>query len=308
MNVAEAIDRACAEVGIRPPRAYKHGQWAKCDTLEGKSGKGDGRVNVDDLKVTAFNWKLGQSATIWLKNRDSLTHAEKRQFAERRAKDEADQRERAARAAYVAEILIGAAKLGPHPYLVRKGFQSEHVLVVPRAAVIEIGGQYLVPDGAREAILLQARHDHHITSAQLIWEDGTKKFLAGGEMGGASHRISRGSETWLCEGFATGLSLRAALKALNRSATVLCCFSASNIATVARSVDGKCFVAADNDKPLEQFGGKGTGEHYAEASGKPYLMPLVVGTDFNDMHMSDGIFAVQRSISAFLRSVRSQPH
>ena len=214
MKTGEAIDQACAAVGIKPPRSYKHGQWAKCDTLDGKSGKGDGRLIADDMKVTGWNWKTGEKATIWLKDRNSLTPVEKKQFAERKAKDEAEHRERTARAAHVAESLIAAAKLGTHAYVARKGFPSEQVHVLPAGAVAEIGGSYLVAGQA--AIVIPARIGTRIASAQLIWEDGTKKFLAGGEMGGACHRLARGAETWLCEGFATGLSLRAALKGLNR--------------------------------------------------------------------------------------------
>lgn len=301
MNVSDAIDQACAAVGIKPPRSYKHGQWVKCDTLDGKSGKGDGRVIADDLKVVGWNWKTGEKATIWLKDRDSLTPVEKHQFAERKAKDEAEQRERAARAAHVAQTLLATAKLGTHAYLARKGFPTEQAHVLPAADVVDIGGKYLVPEGAKTALIIPARIGTRITSAQLIWEDGTKKFLAGGEMGGAVHRLSRGTETWLCEGFATGLSLRMVLKALNRSATVLCCFSASNLATVARTIEGKCFIAADHDKPLEQFGGLGTGEHYAKVAGHPYTMPPDLGTDFNDMLMKQGIFAVQKHIATFIR-------
>jgi putative DNA primase/helicase len=153
-----------------------------------------------------------------------------------------------------------------------------------------------------------ARIDAHVVSAQLIWGDGTKKFLYGGEMGGASHRIASGADTWLCEGYATGLSLRAALWGLNRHDTILLCFSAANIAKVAPAVRGRCFIAADNDAPPkanpDQFGGLGTGEFYARKSGRPYLMPPEQGQDVNDLHTAAGIFAVQRLISNLLREAK----
>jgi putative DNA primase/helicase len=300
MNVQEAIDQACATVGIKPPRSYQIGRWAKTDTLSGKNGKGDGRIIVDELKVVGWNHQTGEHLTVWLK--DDATPAERKQIAERREKDDQERRQKAARAARIASHLVEVAKQAPHPYFVRKGFPNELGLIVAAADVAAIGGEYLV--AGQSAIVMPARIGSRITSAQLIWEDGTKKFLFGGETGGASHRVATGAETWLCEGYATGLSLRAALKALSRQATILCCFSASNVLSVSRSVQGRCFIAADNDKPLDQFGGRGTGEHYAEASGKPFLMPHRVGTDFNDMHMADGIFAVQRAISTFLRTQR----
>lgn len=301
MNVHEAIDRACAEVGIQPPRSYQPGKWAKCDTLDGKSGKGDGRVNVDEMKVTAFNWKLGQSATIWLKDRASLSQVEKRQFAERKAKDEAEQRERADSAARIAQSLLSGAALATHPYFAAKGFPAEQAMCVPAKAVREIAGDYLV--AGERAIVVPARIRASLTSCQLIWEDGTKKFLAGGAMGGAVHRIAKGRDTWLCEGYATGLSLRVALKSLNRADTILVCFSAFNIVAVARSINGRCFIAADHDKPMPQFDGLGTGEHWARAAGKPYAMPPALG-DINDMHMQGGIFAVQKLVSELIRRAR----
>lgn len=122
-------------------------------------------------------------------------------------------------------------------------------------------------------------------------------------MGGAVHRIAKGRDTWLCEGYATGLSLRVALKSLNRADTILVCFSAFNIVAVARSINGRCFIAADHDKPMPQFDGLGTGEHWARAAGKPYAMPPALG-DINDMHMQGGIFAVQKLVSELIRRAR----
>lgn len=302
MNVHEAIEQACASVGIKPPRAYQPGKWAKCDTLDGKSGKGDGRVIADGLKVVGWNWKTGEKATIWLKDRDSLSSVEKRQFAERKAKDEAEAARRAAEAAGKAAQIVEAAKLSTHPYFAAKGFAAEKALVLDAGKIRQIAGDYLI--AGERAVIMPARIGQRITSVQLVWEDGTKKFLAGGEISGSCHRIAKGSDTWLCEGYATGLSLRTALKSLNRVDTVLCCFSASNVAAVAKRIDGRCYIAADHDKAMEQFGGLGTGEHWARVAGKPYALPPEPG-DINDMHMSAGIFAVQKLLAETIRKARA---
>jgi len=302
MNVHEAIDQACASVGIKPPRSFQPGRWTKTDTLSGKSGKGDGRIIVDDLKAVAWNHQTGEHQTVWLKDRKSLTPVERKEYAERKRKDEAEAQRRAGEAARKAAQIVEAAKLSTHQYLAAKGFRDEKCLVADAATVRQIAGEYLV--AGDRAIVMPARFGSRVTSVQLIWEDGTKKFLAGGEIGGSSYRIAKGADTWLCEGFATGLSLRAALKGLRRSDTILCCFSASNLAQVARSVKGRAFIAADHDKPVEQFGWKGTGEHYAEVAGRPYFMPPEQGTDINDFHMEKGIFAVQKLVAEFMRCAR----
>lgn len=301
MTPHDAIAQACAAVGIKPPRSYRHGQWTKTDTLSGKNGKGDGRIIVDDLKATAWNHQTGEHETVWLKDRASLTPVERKEYAEKKRRDEAEARRRADEAASVAARLVNAARSGSHPYLVAKGFPAETMLTIAASTVAEIAGDYMVCGSS--AIVIPAKIGARVTSVQLIWEDGSKKFLAGGVMGGATHRIATGRETWLCEGYATGLSLRAALKAMSRSATVLVCFSAHNMTEIARATDGPCFIAADHDKvPLaDPFDGLGTGEHYARLSGRPYMMPEKLGQDFNDVHVSEGLFAVQRYVKELVR-------
>lgn len=303
MNIHEALDRACSEVGIIPPEAIRYGKWLKTDTLSGKNGKGDGRVILDEARVTAHNWQTGVSATVWLEN--SLPPKEKRRIASQVKQEIERQKDRAYRAAGIASGILQAAAPASHPYLAAKGFREEKALVISADYIRLHAGDYLVPAAGQQAIVVPARIGDRVTSVQLIWENGTKKFLFGGEIGGASHRISKGVDTWLCEGFATGLSVRTALKGLKISATVLCCFSASNIAAVAKQVRGRCFIAADNDKPIEQFNGLGAGEYYARVTGEPYGMPPEITTDFNDMHQRAGIFAVQRSLISIMSGRRA---
>jgi putative DNA primase/helicase len=300
MNLDDAIRQACDTVGIIPPKVTKYGKWVQTDTRSGKNGKGDGRIIVDDLKAVAWNWQTGETATVWLK--EARTDVERRIISQQ-IKDSTREREQAAkRASQIANKLNIGASLTTHSYLKRKGFKDERALVVKAEMVAEIGGKYLVPEGARKAIFIPARIGQVIHSGQLIWEDGTKKFLAGGRIGGTWHRLARGTDTWLCEGMATGLSLRTALKSLNRNDSVLMCFSASNIVIVAaQQTYGRCFIVADNDKPLEQFGGIGAGEHYAKRAGKPFFKPPNIGDDFNDLHQREGVFAAQRLITDFLR-------
>jgi putative DNA primase/helicase len=305
MTLDQAIEQACRDVGIYPPKKTAFGKWINTDTLAGKKGKGDGRVIIQEHFVTAWNWQTGEKSTVSL--RDGLSAKEQRAVAQSVAWSKAKAEKDAARAAGIAISLIASATVATHPYLVAKGFRDEQALVVSASTVREAVGAYIVPPGARQAILIPARRAGKVTSAQLIWEDRTKKFLFGGEMGGASHRIASGVFTWLCEGYATALSIRAALDGLKMRCTVLCCFSASNIVAVARQAQGKAFIAADNDPipKLDPFNGLGTGEHFARQTGLSYGMPANVGEDFNDMHQREGIFAVQRVLTSVMAGRRA---
>ncbi|RDE08368.1 toprim domain-containing protein [Pelagibacterium lacus] len=306
MTLEEAIVEACSSVGVVPPKGrITMRRWVQADTTA-KNGKGDGRLICDEDRVTCVNWQTGDKATVWVKS--EFTPAEKKRFAERRARDRRDDRERAARAASIAALIIRAAKFDTHGYLAAKGFPSGKALVASAEIIGALGGEYLVPAGGRSAIVVPAQIGKRISSVQLIWEDGTKKFLFGGEMSGAFHTVASGRVTWICEGYATALTVCAALRGLNRHDAVLVGFSASNIVKVARAISGRCFIAADHDAPPkvkpEQFGGLGAGEYFARQAERPYTIPPEMGDDFNDMHQSEGIFAVQRVLSKLIREAR----
>jgi putative DNA primase/helicase len=294
----DAIDKACSAVGINPPKRREYGKWLQTDTLSGKNGKGDGRVIINETHVTAHNWQTGENVTVGMggdmDKRDRQKIAKQIEFAKR--KQQADAR----RAAQIAESLVGTARVAGHPYLAAKGFRDEKAMVIAVADVRRIGGDYLVPEpDCTSAIIVPARVESRITSAQLIWENGTKKFLFGGSTSGAVHRLCSGVDTWLCEGYATAITLRTALHGMKVKPTVLCCFSASNIVTVAGHCQGRTFIAAENDKLLPQFGGLGASEFYARKTSLPFGKPLI-GSDFNDLYQQSGIFAVQRCLTSIM--------
>ena len=72
---------------------------------------------------------------------------------------------------------------------------------------------------------------------------------------------------------------------------VTCCFSASNVAEVAKS-RRHALIIADHDNPVAQFDGLGTGEFYARRTGLPWTMAPDLG-DANDLHLSAGLPALQ---------------
>lgn len=184
------------------------------------------------------------------------------------APDDAEERRRAAER---AREMVARCTFSPHPYLARKGLESVSTLV-------DAEGRIVVP-------MRSVTQYGHIQSVQWIDAEGNKRFLPGGAAKGAVYRIGSGTDLWLCEGYATGLSMAAALKTLYWPATVVVCFSAGNLAHIASLLRGRRFVMADNDV-------SGTGERVARDTGLRWVMPAEAGTDANDLHVAVGLRAV----------------
>lgn len=189
------------------------------------------------------------------------------------------ERERALRAARRAAEVVQRARYDVHPYLAAKGFAAEQ-------ALIDTDGRMVVPMRSLRG---------QINSVQWIAADGTKKFLPGGVAKGSIFAIGAGTEQWLCEGFVDGLTLRAALKRLYRSARVVVCFSAGNLAYVAPLLKGPRLIYADNDV------GSQTGERAAKSTGLPWVMSDTPGHDVNDDMRVHGLDYVVEKIRSLLR-------
>jgi putative DNA primase/helicase len=121
-----------------------------------------------------------------------------------------------------------------------------------------------------------------LVGVQTITIDGEKKFLFGQQCSGAEYVIDNKGRDVFCEGYATGLSIRAALSALKMRYRVRVCFSAHNMSKMASACDGGV-VIADNDL-------SGTGARSAQESGRGCIMSAVQGEDANDWHRRLGTF------------------
>lgn len=179
-----------------------------------------------------------------------------------------------AQAADKANWILGQCRTQKHAYTTAKGFPDEVVNVWST----DQGPVAVIP----------MRINAVVTGCQLITESGEKKFLFGQRSGGAQFIFDNKGDHFLCEGYATGLSIRHALKNMKKKYTIHVCFSAGNMAKVAANLPGGV-VVADNDK-------SGTGERVAREIGWPYWMSDRVGEDFNDSHQRLGLFAVGQSL------------
>jgi putative DNA primase/helicase len=183
-------------------------------------------------------------------------------------------------AAIEAQKLIEQCELKTHYYLNAKGLPDVVTLVNDMTLV--------VPMRNLETNHLQGVQTINWIVEERRWE---KKMATGMRAKGAVLRLGspRASEVFLCEGYATGLSIEMALRRLRLNASVLVCFSDSNMVHVASQIKTPAFVIADNDKSL-------AGERAAVKTGLPWRMSEVVGEDANDLHQRAGLAALCKLI------------
>lgn len=188
-------------------------------------------------------------------------------------------------AAEKAEWILSCSHLETHPYLAKKGFDTEQ------------GNVFL--KGGKRLLVVPMRRDSQLVGCQLIDEEGRKKFLHGQTSKGATFVIGTKGTAILCEGYATGLSIRDMMGKLHLPYTIYICFSASNMELVARDIR-QGIIVADNDP-------NGVGERIAKKTGHPYWISETVGEDFNDYHQRVGNFKASQSLKKLLLSLKTLP-
>jgi hypothetical protein len=263
-------------VEIDPNRLFPSDKIRRCGTVD-KPRSGNGAYFWDGNRGWVMDWS-GEARVIWWqdKNAKPWTDEEKRQWAVKRASAASEQERRYQQAEAQAEATLKAATLSKHIYLEIKGFPEEKGLVLE--------DKLLVPMRNVVTNKLQGYQS-------IRWDPETRKYekkmLAGMRAKNAVLYIgNRGAdETWLVEGYATGLSVRNALRSIGVPASVVVTFSASNLLQVADQIPGKRFVFADNDESK-------TGEKIAIQTGLPWIMADQVGWDANDLHFEKGLWAV----------------
>ena len=271
------IDFARAHgVAIDPSRLYASDKIKRCGTVE-RPNSGNGAYFWDGQRGWVMDWS-GEARVIWYedKNAKPWTDEEKRLWAAKRASAATEQEKRYQNAAFQADVTLRSAKYDHHPYLELKGFKETRGLVLE--------DKLLIPMRNVSNNKLQGYQSIRWVPGEMKYE---KKMLTGMRAKNAVLYLGDRSapEAWLVEGFATGLSVRHALRSVGLPAAVVICFSASNMIQVADQIKGNRFVFADNDESK-------TGEKSAMATGLPWTMADQVGWDANDLHLRDSLFAV----------------
>jgi putative DNA primase/helicase len=252
------------------------GRWKRYAT-EDKPSSRNGAVLWMGTHGVVQNWATQTEAIVWHAEGDTVVDRDRiRRVAQQADRDIREKQEQAAKKA--AGILHNC-QIGYHPYLEKKGFKEE------QGNIWKQGEELL--------LAIPMRVGHRLVGCQIIHEDGTKKFLFGQRTSEAAFTFDNHGPHILCEGYATALSIKAAMKALKRRYTLHVCFSAGNMKKVAATMPGG-YLVADNDASR-------TGQNTAEQIGWPYWMPDTVGMDANDVHQRDGLFKFSQSLGKVIR-------
>ena len=231
----------------------------------------------DGRRGWVMDWS-GDAKVKWYDdpNARPWTDQEKREWVEKRKAQQSDQQAKYDQVAAQAEKVLKSAKMNTHAYLQVKGFKDEQGLVLSDTLLIPM----------RNVITNRLQGFQQI-SWDIEERKYEKKMLVGMRAKNAVFCFGSrtAGEAWLVEGFATGLSVHQALRSCGMQASVVVCFSASNLVQVADQIKGKRYVFADNDA-------SGAGQKAAQATELPWVMADEENWDANDLHVKKGLFSV----------------
>ena len=257
------------------------------------------------------NWRGQQSHRVEV-DWKGITDAERAELQQRRqAQADAAAAERALLAAQASmtagELWASASRTGHSAYLRRKGVEPE-------------GCRYL-RDGSIVLPLLRydEPREQALKALQRIWPDGTKRFTRGFQKPGVCLRLGHvlvGEPMLVCEGYATGLTLRMAVE---RRLPVVVALDAGNLLPVAELMrtlypGSRLLICADDDFMTVGNPGREKAHKAAKAVTEcvytwPVFPPGRRGpkdTDFNDLHATAGLAAVRRQLRHVLPLLGSE--
>lgn len=299
-----AFADAIRAAGLTPPEQIEPDGEIHRFSSSGKRKDDAGwySLHLDGVPAGIFgSWRDGMSQTWSAKATTEMTQAEQAAHRQRveqmKRQREAEQQQRQQQAREQAGQRWEAAPDAPadHPYLRRKGIKPHGVKVEGGALLIPM---HLVGGGT-------------LQSLQTIHSDGSKRFLSGGRVKGCFFLVGELEEIEpdaplvICEGFATGASIREAT-----GYPVAVAFNAGNVLAVAQSLRVKfpraaLILAADDDHRTEGNPGLAKATEAARAVGGVLAVPRFPegcrpddATDFNDLHALAGLEAVGDCIRA----------
>lgn len=265
---------------IDPAKFAPSQKIRRCGTAS-KPRSDNGAWFWDGERGWVMDWS-GEARCVWYKDPHAkpLSDDDRRQYALRKRLAEDSQRAQYEKAAEVARQHLSEAVLKYHDYLKKKKHGTELGFVRE--------GKLLIP---MRNVLTNRLQGYQAISWDVPSQKFEKKMLHGMKAKGGVFVFGdiKSDEKWLVEGYATGLSVKAALQSAALTASVVVCFSARNLVQVAQSIGGTRFIFADNDESR-------TGENCALETELPYAMADQVGWDANDMFCNLGVMDVVKKI------------
>ena len=290
---------AIAAAGLTVPGVINGDGKLQRYSTEGKPSHKNGWyiLHLDGIPSgQAGDWGEGHGDPIcrWCaKSESTMTQAERdahrARIAAMQVQREADQIQRQQNARESAAVILdGASPARTHQYLTAKGIQPHGVKC----------------DGVNLVIPMRDTAGT-VQSLQTISPDGEKRFHSGGKVTGSYFSIGKPDGLVIvCEGFATGASLRECT-----GHAVAVAFNAGNLPPVAVALHAKypalqIIIAADDDHLSEGNPGLTKARAAAQAVAGLVAVPDFgsdrpdKATDFNDLHQIAGADAVKRCIDA----------
>ena len=237
-----------------------HDRWTRVPTID-KPQSRNGAYIFDGNSGAVQNWAIHEKPVSYKGKHDPHFRAKIQSSQDTRADDN---KKAASKAAWIMNQTIRQT----HPYLVSKGFPET------------LGYVW------NDSLIIPMRIDRRLVGLQMIKPDGKKHFLKGQVTKGAEAIIDAKGSQILCEGFATALSIRRALKTVNARYTIHICFSAGNIKTMAKK-HLNAVIVADNDP---------VGLKVAQETGHHYWVSPNSGEDFNDYELRVGAEIAGKSL------------
>jgi putative DNA primase/helicase len=207
------------------------------------------------------------------------------------------------------ELWRTAARTGHSTYLARKFVDAEACRFLGDGSIVIPLLRYDWP------------RDQALVGTQRIWPDGKKRFTNGLAKKGASLRLGLvqvGEPILVCEGYATGLTLRMAVQ---RRLPVVVALDAYNLLPVCELLRGlhpgvRLLLCADDDWKTEGNPGRDKAKAVTKALDRCEMVwPSFAGlaradkeTDFNDLHVRAGLRRVHAQLRAALDASRRFRH
>ena len=278
----------CRAHGILIDAIPRIGVWRRYPT-EDHPNKRNGAVKFMGDHAFVQNHATATEVSVW--KTDVEVKIDRQAIANQAKRAEDDIKRKQREAASKAQWILKQCQFAKHDYLKAKGFPDEQ------------GNIWKTED--TELLVVPMRSGGQLVGCQLIDPTGSKKFLFGQQTSYAEFVFDNKGVHVLCEGYATALSVRLALKNMKIPYTLHVCFSAGNMVKIADRLPGG-FVVADHDKENSVTGSR-AGHEAAKKIGWPFWMPPDQGMDANDWHLKVGLFKFAQSVTRSLIESTRKP-